>query len=363
MLEQAIQEYKKVIDLPDLPKELALKVGKRATDRMQFRGWTAQGVRTMQKLLDMYPEEYKLNNDLGVQYLILNKMTEAKQAFHQVLDKDPTNGIALVHYGFILKTHGNDMDSSIPYLQRGIDTGDEGTVDGRFFFHLGDAYFRKGEHNKSLEVYEKGASLGLFMSKYQRSLYNVNGLTGRPWWNQQQTGQAKLFKLLETNWKKIRDEALAQMNAETGTFIPEEENLREKGDWKQFTLYSRGRKHASACAKTPITCGLIDKYPEAATCKRGQVKFSVMQPGVHVWPHTGPTNCRLRAHLGLVVPDGPKLRVAEEIKTWDEGKVIIFDDSFEHEVWHDGQSVRMVLIVDIWHPELSARDKATLSPI
>ena len=45
-----------------------------------------------------------------------------------------------------------------------------------------------------------------------------------------------------------------------------------------------------------------------------QIKFSVMHPGVHVWPHNGPTNCRIRAHLGLVVPDGPRIRVTDKNK-------------------------------------------------
>jgi len=88
-----------------------------------------------------------------------------------------------------------------------------------------------------------------------------------------------------------------------------------------------------------------------------------MHPVVHVWPHTGPTNCRIRAHLGLVVPPGPLIRVTNETREWIEGKFIIFDDSFEHEVWHDGSSVRLVLIVDIWHPDLTAHEKAALSPI
>lgn len=46
-----------------------------------------------------------------------------------------------------------------------------------------------------------------------------------------------------------------------------------------------------------------------------QIKYSVMHPGTHVWPHTGPTNCRLRMHLGLVIPrEGCKIRCANETK-------------------------------------------------
>ena len=50
-----------------------------------------------------------------------------------------------------------------------------------------------------------------------------------------------LFQRLQANWRVIRDEGMAQLNSETGTFVPEEENLRETGDWKQLTLFQRGR--------------------------------------------------------------------------------------------------------------------------
>ena len=39
-----------------------------------------------------------------------------------------------------------------------------------------------------------------------------------------------------------------------------------------------------------------------------------MLPGTHVWPHTGPTNCRLRLHLGLVIPKHVAIRVGRETK-------------------------------------------------
>lgn len=61
--------------------------------------------------------------------------------------------------------------------------------------------------------------------------------------------------------------------------------------------------------------------------------------------------------------EGAKIRVANESKTWDNGKVIVFDDSFEHEVWHNGEGFRLILIVDLWHPDLSETQKQQLSPI
>lgn len=88
-----------------------------------------------------------------------------------------------------------------------------------------------------------------------------------------------------------------------------------------------------------------------------------MLPGTKIRPHCGPTNCRLRAHLGLVVPPGPRIRVGNETRTWKQGKFIVFDDSFEHEVWHDGSKPRLVLMIDLWHPEITKEQRASISPL
>lgn len=113
------------------------------------------------------------------------------------------------------------------------------------------------------------------------------------------------------NWKSIRDEALAVLKSDKSSkFREEAEQLREIGDWRQLELFSRGMRRPQ-CELTPLTCRLISNFQPAAGCSRGQSKFSVMEPGTHVWPHCGPTNCRLRAHLGLVVPANVSIRVGE----------------------------------------------------
>lgn len=75
-----------------------------------------------------------------------------------------------------------------------------------------------------------------------------------------------------------------------------------------------GQKYQKNCEQTPFTCRLIEDFSPASGCRRGQTKFSVMEGRTHVWPHCGPTNCRLRAHLGLVIPNGTAIRVAEETR-------------------------------------------------
>ncbi|XP_060466584.1 aspartyl/asparaginyl beta-hydroxylase isoform X4 [Panthera onca] len=362
VLRGAIETYQEVASLPDVPTDLLKLTLKRRSDRQQFLGHMRGSLITLQKLVQLFPDDTSLKNDLGVGYLLIGDNNNAKKVYEEVLNVTPNDGFAKVHYGFILKAQ-NKIAESIPYLKEGIESGDPGTDDGRFYFHLGDAMQRVGD-KEAYKWYELGHKRGHFASVWQRSLYNVHGLKAQPWWTPKETGYTELVKSLERNWKLIRDEGLAVMDKAKGLFLPEDENLREKGDWSQFTLWQQGRKNENACKGAPKTCSLLDKFPETTGCRRGQIKYSVMHPGTHVWPHTGPTNCRLRMHLGLVIPkEGCKIRCANESKTWEEGKVLIFDDSFEHEVWQDAASFRLIFIVDVWHPELTPQQRQSLPAI
>ncbi|XP_036914510.1 aspartyl/asparaginyl beta-hydroxylase isoform X4 [Sturnira hondurensis] len=362
MLRRAIETYQEVAGLPDVPADLLRLSLKRGSDRQQFLGHIRGSLVTLQKLVQLFPDDTSLKNDLGVGYLLIGDNDNAKKVYEKVLNVTPNDGFAKVHYGFILKAQ-NKIAESIPYLKEGIESGDPGTDDGRFYFHLGDALQRVGS-KEAYKWYELGHKRGHFASVWQRSLYNVKGLKAQPWWTPRETGYTELVKSLERNWKLIRDEGVAVMDKTKGLFLPEDENLREKGDWSQFTLWQQGRKNENACKGAPKTCSLLDKFPETTGCRRGQIKYSIMHPGTHVWPHTGPTNCRLRMHLGLVIPkEGCKIRCANETKTWEEGKVLIFDDSFEHEVWQDSASFRLIFIVDVWHPELTPQQRRTLPAI
>ncbi|XP_051909886.1 aspartyl/asparaginyl beta-hydroxylase isoform X2 [Hippocampus zosterae] len=362
MLQKAIGSYRDAAELPDATPDLVRAALKRRAERQQFLGRMRGAVATLERLGQIFPEDISLKNDLGVAYLLLGDNQSAKTVYEEVLALAPSDGFAKVHYGFILKSE-NKIAESIPYLKEGLESEEPGTDDGRFYFHLGDALQRVGDKS-AYHWYQLGHERGHFASVWQRSLYNVNGLKAQPWWTPNETGYTELIKALEKNWKMIRDEAMVMMDQKTGQFVPEEENLREKGEWGQYTLWQQGKRSGTSCQAVPKTCSLLERFPEATGCKRGQIKFSVMQPGTHVWPHTGPTNCRLRMHLGLVIPkQGCRIRCTDQTREWEEGKVLIFDDSFEHEVWQDADTFRLIFIVDVWHPQLTAYQRQTLSAI
>ncbi|XP_052862359.1 aspartyl/asparaginyl beta-hydroxylase isoform X2 [Anopheles cruzii] len=364
ILNDAIVAYRKVI-----AQELAVddatlaSVAERCIDRLRFQGQHAKAIDVHQTLIRRFDDEPRYRNQLAVTYLYLNRLPEAKAVLHETLLRWIEDGFALVHYGFVLKTHDQNMELAAQYLREGIDTGHEGTQDGRFYFQLGDALQRLGRTREAHDIYRRGVERKLFLSLYQRSLYNVDGLRSRPFWTEEQTTFATELERIRSQWALIRDEGMKLLTG-AGVFVNETENLRDRGDWRQLELFARGARVERNCALAPLTCRLVEQhFPAARTCKRGQVKFSVMHPGTHVWPHCGPTNCRIRAHLGLNVPAGTYIRVAKQTRSWETGKWLIFDDSFEHEVWHNGTATRLVLIVDFWHPDLTESQRRSLSPI
>src|ERR1039458_2693627 len=81
--------------------------------------------------------------------------------------------------------------------------------------------------------------------------------------------------------------------------------------------------------------------------------FSILSPRKHILDHRGPYKGVLRYHLGLIVPqdkEACRIRVGDDIRHWEEGKTMIFDDTFNHEGWNDPDETRVVLFVDVLRP-------------
>ena len=88
--------------------------------------------------------------------------------------------------------------------------------------------------------------------------------------------------------------------------------------------------------------------------------FSLLLPHTHIPPHSGVSNVRLVTHLPLIVPSDCRFRVGNETRAWQTGQAWVFDDTIEHEAWNDSEQLRVVLIFDIWHPQLSRAERALI---
>jgi aspartate beta-hydroxylase len=159
---------------------------------------------------------------------------------------------------------------------------------------------------------------------------------------------------LEASYEAIRREVEALDDPD---FYHDSEGLVRDGQWRIFHFYERGKKHEANCARCPVITKIIEHHDEAIRAPGGLIYISRMVPGTHIVPHVGPTNLRLRSHLGIHVPAGDcRLRLGGETRGWVQGECIVFDDTFEHEAWNFTHEARTVLIVDIWHPDLTRRE-------
>jgi aspartate beta-hydroxylase len=150
-----------------------------------------------------------------------------------------------------------------------------------------------------------------------------------------------------------------------GNATLEAENLRgldQPPTWNGYYFYRHGERRAENCDRCPRTAAALDALPLCKVREHGpEVLFSVFTPGTHLLPHRGVTNTRLVAHLPLMVPDDCALVVGGEEHRWQEGKVIVFDDTYEHEAWNRSAKTRVVLIFDLWSPYLSEAERSALA--
>jgi aspartate beta-hydroxylase len=272
---------------------------------MQFRGWSAKATHVQKVMADKFPDVADFSNRLGQMHLTSGNDRQAEEAFRAVLQRFPDDPFASTHLGFILASSGDvkAIAEGVTLLKKGLESRDEELLDGRFFLKLGDGLRRLGRSKESDAAFQDGASLGLFGSFWQRSLYNVAGLKAQPLWTLAETGLEVELGSFVDHWKDIRDEAIQILgDSHQSGFTPENEKLSDTGHWSQFDLFRQGQKLEQNCRRAPLTCALAEAVPSVAGNRRGQVKFSVMRAGTHVHAHSGPTNCRLRAHLTLQGP-------------------------------------------------------------
>eukprot|EP00039_Didymoeca_costata_P002633 m.61598 g.61598 ORF g.61598 m.61598 type:complete len:373 (+) comp11428_c0_seq1:256-1374(+) len=141
--------------------------------------------------------------------------------------------------------------------------------------------------------------------------------------------------------------------------------------WDVLHLYNQGIRMNDACAAYPVTSEIVESLPGLLKdCIFGNVFFSRIRTGTQIEPHCGPSNVRHRLHFPILVPGSvckdPVLIVDSEARKWKAGKCIVFDDSLLHsaDYGQDGDQKheeRVVLIVDLWHPNLTDYERECLS--
>lgn len=134
--------------------------------------------------------------------------------------------------------------------------------------------------------------------------------------------------------------------------------LNDNPEWSTMHLFENGGPVEVNVARAPRTYDALIKAPLChITTRAPTIMFSLLRAGARIPAHTGQINTRLICHLPLIVPSGCGFRVGNEVREWEVGKTMIFDDTIEHEAWNDGPDDRVVVIFDIWRPELTLDER------
>ena len=195
-----------------------------------------------------------------------------------------------------------------------------------------------------------------------RDLY-FPGLPTTPYFDRSSFAWADAF---ESHTSAIRDELRGVMRAGSGAeavFGDEalaRQNLQGASPkWDGYYFYRHGHKREDNCARCPQTTRALELAPLMHVRDLGpEVMFSFLAAGTHLLPHHGVTNTRIVVHLPVIVPTDCALRVGGEIHAWQEGQLVFFDDTYEHEAWNRSGEMRVVLIMDCWNPHLTEAERA-----
>ena len=194
--------------------------------------------------------------------------------------------------------------------------------------------------------------------------------------------QRQFFERDEFDWVQdieaatpaIREELLGLLDegAEFRPYVEDSPNrprrqfhhLNNDPSWTALYLWRDGKLVPEVADRCPRTIEALSKVPLSRIGTRTPAAlFSRLEAGAHIPPHSGMLNCRLICHLPIIVPKGCWLRVGNEAREWEEGKLLIFDDSIEHEAKNPSAELRIILLFDIWRPELTETERQAISAI
>lgn len=180
---------------------------------------------------------------------------------------------------------------------------------------------------------------------------------------------------LESDTDVIRQELLAAMREDSDDFKPYVDHpagspgtqwreLNHSPRWSVLFLWKDGKRREDVCQRCPRTAAAIERVPTMNVVNFAPtIMFSTLAPHTHIPPHSSVTNARLVVHLPLIVPPNCRFRVGNETREWREGEAWVFDDTIDHEAWNDSESLRVILMIDIWNPFLTEAERDLVSEL
>jgi len=249
------------------------------------------------------------------------------------------------------------------HLRRALELGrGRGGAPTASYAGLAASLERSGDVEAARAIGREGVELGLWKSEWQRPAHFVPHLLPRQAWHD--ASASEVCSVLEQAAPSIKQEFERYMAAAGLALVDvgvrsSEAMLVERGAWQELPLFADGRMDHEVCSSFQETVrALTERCADAtglAFCGGGEVAFRRLSPGTRLKPHCCVTNVRLTCQLGVSVPLGAEPGVfvgGEAPRVWQEGRCLLFDDSFEHceELDEMAEGDCVVLTVHFWHP-------------
>lgn len=249
----------------------------------------------------------------------------------------------------------------------------------------------KKDDELTANVVQGPSLLQTSIPRSQPSLMYLPGLRSLPFWSSydiktdtnriayQDPTLSRVVSHLESNVETIRQEYERVAPTLESDYKPDNEHTLHKGTWDWHSYLTKGQlqghfgqyfeqttKILQQLRQTPDnglpSWTLLEEIPF------GYAFFSTLHPHSKIDPHVSPMNLRWRIHLPLEVPDKSNdvddkgmplcgIRVGNQVQTWTKDKALVLDDSYEHEVWNNTDQKRVLLLVDMWHPDIPIQER------
>ncbi|MGD2008298.1 MAG: aspartyl/asparaginyl beta-hydroxylase domain-containing protein [Cellvibrionales bacterium] len=342
----------------------------------------------------------RLNLGLALANLGLGDTPAAEQAIDQVLTEEPHNLRALIikgdlligrndpqnataHYNLVLRLAATLAEVPAPLAKElsRIESAIQ-QLGAAFQQHLLDRLAAAGYRRESGSQ-RFNASLDMLLGRAQRpdpgqpfpQVPHAFYMADIPYCTYYPVDNLPWMATLEAETDVIEEELAALLAGNADRFSPYvhsgldqpqqgETQLLDSDDWTSAFLWRDSVPDSTVLECCPRTRSLMETLP--LTRIRGlapSVLFSKLDGGARIDPHSGLLNCRLICHLPLTVPDGCGLRVGEDRRETRRGVGWAFDDSINHEAWNNSDEPRIILLFDVWRPELDETERHLITTV
>jgi aspartyl/asparaginyl beta-hydroxylase (cupin superfamily) len=183
-----------------------------------------------------------------------------------------------------------------------------------------------------------------------------------PWLEQLEAATDMLTAELRTVMSAERAELVPYIQYDDHLPLEQWRALNRNPDWTAIHLLQNGEIVESNARCCPGTMELLSRIPQPQIPGASpNAMFSLLAPQTAIPPHVGVNNARLVCHLPLIVPEGCWFRVGAETCYWQRGGAFVFDDTIEHEALNPSAELRVVFILDVWHPDLSGPEREAVA--